>query len=62
MCASLVSPASGDKNMPIIPMLKSTQAHLLEFLERSVGLEGVGNRRGSIITNVVVPETAIDRG
>jgi len=62
MCASLLSPASGVKNMPIIPMLKSIQAHLLERLEGRVGLQGVSNRLASFIANAVVPQSAVDRG
>jgi len=62
MCASLVSPGSGDKNIPIIPMQKSMGGHLHELLEHLVGHEGSGNRFASVVADVVGHKTAIGRG
>jgi len=62
MCASLVSPGSGDKNIPIIPMYESMGEHLLELFERLVHHQGVRNRLASFVTDLVGAETAIERG
>jgi len=61
MCASLVSPGSGDKNIPIIPMHKSMREYLLERLEPRVGLEGVSNRLATFGTDPVESKAVVHR-
>jgi len=62
VCASLLSPASGHKNMPHIPQLKSMGRHLPEPSERRVGRESVSNCLAPFRTDLVVGNATIYEG